>query len=62
LAHTEQLEIGGVVAVVSGVGRFTDPWGDFVNYFRAVNITQVEFRLMSDAVNQQAQGDPLDKT
>jgi ABC-type bacteriocin/lantibiotic exporter with double-glycine peptidase domain len=62
LVHTEQLEIGGVVAVVSGVGRFTDPWGDLVNYFRAVNITQVEFRLMSDAVNQQAQGDPLDKT
>jgi hypothetical protein len=53
--HTEQFEIGGVVAVISGIGRFTDPWGDLVNYFRAVNITQVEFRLMSDTVNQQAQ-------
>jgi ABC-type bacteriocin/lantibiotic exporter with double-glycine peptidase domain len=62
LVHTDQLEIGGVVAFISGVGRFTDPWGDLVNYFRAVNITQVEFRLMSDAVNQQAQGDPPDKT
>jgi ABC-type bacteriocin/lantibiotic exporter with double-glycine peptidase domain len=58
LVYTDQLEIGGVVAVISGIGRFTDPWGDLVNYFRAVNITQVEFRLMSDAVNQQAQGDP----
>jgi ABC-type bacteriocin/lantibiotic exporter with double-glycine peptidase domain len=61
LVYTDQLEIGGVVAVISGIGRFTDPWGDLVNYFRAVNITQVEFRLMSDAVNQQAQGDPQDK-
>jgi hypothetical protein len=59
--YTDQLEIGGVVAVISGIGRFTDPWGDLVNYFRAVNITQVEFRLMSDAVNHQAQGDPPDK-
>jgi ABC-type bacteriocin/lantibiotic exporter with double-glycine peptidase domain len=62
LVYTDQLEIGGVVAVISGIGRFTDPWGDLVNYFRAVNITQVEFRLMSDAVNQQAQADPPDKT
>jgi len=62
LVYTDQLEIGGVVAVISGIGRFTDPWGDLVNYFRAVNITQVEFRLLSDAVNQQAQSDPPDKT
>ena len=41
-----------VVAVISGIGRFTDPWGDLVNYFRDVNITQVKFRLMSVAVNQ----------
>src|ERR1700732_3297301 len=45
LVYTDQLEIGGVVAVISGIGRFTDPWGDLVNYFRAVNLTQVEFRL-----------------
>src|ERR1700736_3168520 len=62
LVYTDQLEIGGVVAAISGSGRFTAPWGDLVNYFRAVNITQVEFRLMSDAVNQQAQADPPDKT
>jgi ABC-type bacteriocin/lantibiotic exporter with double-glycine peptidase domain len=62
LVYTDELEIGGVVAFISGIGRFTDPWGDLVNYFRAVNITQVEFRLLSDAVNQQAQSDPPDKT
>ena len=36
----------------------TDPWGDLVNYFRDVNITQVRYGLLRDAINQQA----LDKT
>ena len=49
----DQLEIGGVVAFVSGIGRITDPWGDLVNYFRDANVNQVKFRLLSDAVNQQ---------
>jgi ABC-type bacteriocin/lantibiotic exporter with double-glycine peptidase domain len=61
LVHTDQLEIGGVVAFISGIGRFTDPWGDLVNYFRDANIAQVKFRLMSDAVNQQTQGHALGK-
>ena len=50
----DQLEIGGVVAFISGIGRITDPWGDLVNYFRDANVNQVKFRLLSDAVNQQA--------
>jgi ABC-type bacteriocin/lantibiotic exporter with double-glycine peptidase domain len=49
-----QLEIGGVVAFISGIGRITDPWGDLVNYFRDANINQVKFGLLRDAVNQQA--------
>ena len=61
LVHTDQLEIGGVVAFISGIGRFTDPWGDLVNYFRDANIAQVKFRLMSDAVNKQTQGHAVGK-
>jgi ABC-type bacteriocin/lantibiotic exporter with double-glycine peptidase domain len=49
-----ELEIGGVVAFISGIGRITDPWGDLVNYFRDANINQVKFGLLRDAVNQQA--------
>jgi ABC-type bacteriocin/lantibiotic exporter with double-glycine peptidase domain len=52
--YTEQLQIGGVVAFISGIGRITDPWGDLVNYFRDVNITQVKYGLVRDAINQQA--------
>ena len=51
-----QLEIGGVVAFVSGIGRITDPWGDLVNYFRDANINEVKFALVRDAVNQEAAG------
>ena len=51
--YAQRLEIGGVVAFISGIGRITDPWGDLVNYFRDVNITQVKFALVRDAVDHQ---------
>jgi ABC-type multidrug transport system fused ATPase/permease subunit len=52
--YTSRLEIGGVVAFISGIGRLNDPWGDLVNYFRDVNIAQIKYRLLADAVNQLA--------
>jgi ABC-type multidrug transport system fused ATPase/permease subunit len=59
--YTDQLEVGGVVAFISGIGRITDPWGDLVNYFRDVNLTSVKFGLLRDAVNQQAAAEALDQ-
>lgn len=52
LVHTDQLEVGGVVAFISAVGRLNDPWGDLVNYFRDFSVSQVKFRLLADIVNQ----------
>ncbi len=52
--YTGNLEIGGVVAFISGIGRLNDPWGDLVNYFRDVNVTQIKYRMLADAVNQLA--------
>ena len=52
MVHTDQLEMGGVVAFISAVGRLNDPWGDLVNYFRDLSITQVKFGLLADRVNQ----------
>ena len=46
----DQLEIGGVVAFISGLGRLNDPWGDLVNYFRELSVTRVKFQLLADAV------------
>jgi len=50
--RTSRLEIGGVVAFISGIGRLNDPWADLVNYFRDVNVTQIKYRLLADAVDQ----------
>jgi ABC-type multidrug transport system fused ATPase/permease subunit len=52
--HTDRLEIGGVVAFISGISRLNDPWGDLVNYFRDLTVTQVKYRLLANAVNQLA--------
>jgi ABC-type multidrug transport system fused ATPase/permease subunit len=50
--YTRNIEIGGVVAFISGIGRLNDPWGDLVNYFRDVNVTQIKYRLLADAVDE----------
>jgi len=59
--YENRLEIGGVVAFISGIGRITDPWGDLVNYFRDANITQVKYALVRDAVTQQGQDQQPDR-
>jgi len=46
------LEIGGVVAFISGIGRVTDPWGDLVNYFRDLSVNEVKFKLIGGAMSQ----------
>ena len=53
LVHEGELEVGGIVAFISGIGKTADPWGDLVNYFRDVNLNIVKYRLMRDAVDQQ---------
>src|SRR5437016_10970838 len=59
--HTERLEIGGVVAFISAVGRLNDPWGDLVNYFlvnyfRDISVTQVKYGLVAHRMNQLSEG------
>jgi ABC-type multidrug transport system fused ATPase/permease subunit len=56
--YTDRLEIGGVVAFISGISRLNDPWGDLVNYFRDVNVNQVKYRLLANAVNELAREQP----
>jgi ABC-type multidrug transport system fused ATPase/permease subunit len=52
MVHTDQLQVGGVVAFISAVGRLNDPWGDLVNYFRDLNMTQVRFGLFADRIDE----------
>ena len=52
MVHSGQLEVGGVVAFISGAGRLNDPWGDLVNYFGDFSLTLVKYDLVADRVNQ----------
>lgn len=45
----DRLEAGAIVAFISAIGRLTDPWGDLVNYFRELSLTEVKFRLLTEA-------------
>jgi len=58
--YTDRLAMGGVVAFISGIGRLNGPWGDLVNYFRDVSVTQVKYGLVANAVSKIAQDHTLD--
>jgi ABC-type multidrug transport system fused ATPase/permease subunit len=42
-----QLEVGTVVAFLSGLKDVNEPWGDLVNYFREVMVAQVKYGLIT---------------
>jgi len=47
-------EIGTVVAIVGGLGKLNDPWGDFVNWAREFSVVGVKYRLFAGVVNRHA--------
>jgi ABC-type bacteriocin/lantibiotic exporter with double-glycine peptidase domain len=47
-----RIEIGTVVAIVGGLGKLNDPWGDLVNWARELSVVGVKYRLFSDVVNR----------
>jgi ABC-type multidrug transport system fused ATPase/permease subunit len=51
LAVSGRIEVGTVVAVVSGLGKLNDPWGDLVSWAREWSVDSVKYRLFADAVN-----------
>ena len=46
-----RIEVGTVVAIVSGLGKLNDPWGDLVNWGRELSVVGVKYRLFADIVN-----------
>ncbi len=46
-----RIEVGTVVAFVSGLGKVIDPWGDLVNWFREMTSVKMRYRLLVDAVD-----------
>jgi ABC-type multidrug transport system fused ATPase/permease subunit len=51
-AITGRIEIGTVVAFISGLGKLNDPWGDVVNWFRDMTVNRVKYRLVRDALTR----------
>ena len=49
-AVSGRIEIGTVVAVVSGLGKLNDPWGDLVNWGRELSVDAVKYRLFAEAL------------
>jgi ABC-type multidrug transport system fused ATPase/permease subunit len=45
-----QIEVGTVVAFISGLAKVNDPWGDIVNWFREMTVVGMRYRLVSDAM------------
>ncbi|HTR84339.1 MAG TPA: ABC transporter ATP-binding protein [Reyranella sp.] len=56
LAVQHRIEVGTVVAIVSGLGKLNDPWGDLVNWGRELSVDAVKYRLFADAVHQRGEG------
>ena len=46
-----RMDVGTVVAFVSGLGKVNDPWGDLVNWFREMTLTQTRYRLLATAMD-----------
>lgn len=42
-----RIEVGTVVAFVSGLDKVNDPWGDLVNWFREMTLAQTRYRLLA---------------
>ncbi len=52
-----RIEIGTVVAFISGLGKINDPWGDLVNWFRDMTVNRVKYRLVRDAIERMREVD-----
>ncbi len=50
----DRLEVGTVVAFITGLKQVNDPWGDLVNYLREMAVSQVKYGLIAAVVDQPA--------
>ena len=42
------------MAIVGGLGKLNDPWGDIVNWAREFPVVSVKYRLSADAAKRLA--------
>jgi ABC-type bacteriocin/lantibiotic exporter with double-glycine peptidase domain len=51
MALQGRIEVGTVVAIVGGLGKLNDPWGDLVNWAREYSVVSVKYRLFAEAAD-----------
>ena len=51
-ALQHRIDVGTVVAVVSGLGKLKDPWSDLVSWGRELSVDSMKYRLFADAVGR----------
>jgi ABC-type bacteriocin/lantibiotic exporter with double-glycine peptidase domain len=44
-----KLDAGSVIACTAGLTKINDPWGDLVDWFRELRVTQAKYALIRDA-------------
>ncbi|KQV36668.1 ABC transporter ATP-binding protein [Rhizobium sp. Root1204] len=47
---TKKTEIGTVIAFLSGLGKINDPWGELVDWYRNLRVTQVKYDLVKSVM------------
>jgi ABC-type multidrug transport system fused ATPase/permease subunit len=47
-----KIEVGTVVAFVSGLAKVNDPWSDVINWYREMAVVRVRFRLVAEAMRE----------
>jgi ABC-type bacteriocin/lantibiotic exporter with double-glycine peptidase domain len=58
MALEGRIEVGTVVAIVGGLGKLNDPWGDLVNWAREFSVVAVKYRLFAEAADWLAEPVP----
>jgi ABC-type bacteriocin/lantibiotic exporter with double-glycine peptidase domain len=51
-----QVEVGTVVAFVSGLNNVRDPWGDLVNWYQDMMVNRAKYRTFAAAMEKFAKG------
>jgi ABC-type multidrug transport system fused ATPase/permease subunit len=44
-----KIDVGSVIACSAGLSRVNDPWGDLVDWFRELRVTQAKYALLRSA-------------
>jgi ABC-type multidrug transport system fused ATPase/permease subunit len=53
---TGRIEMGTVLAFASGLTKINDPWGDLVNWYRQLKVTQAKYTLIQATPNLKPEG------